>query len=355
MLRSIIIKVLLLPFSLLYGLVVMLRNYLYDKDILSSSNFSLPVIAIGNLSVGGSGKTPHIEYLVRLLKDHINVGTLSRGYKRKTTGYVRVQTNHQASQTGDEPLQFKRKFPTIDVAVSESRDIGIISMVRDNPAIQTVLLDDAFQHRAVKPGLNILLTEYSHPFFNDFLLPSGRLREARSGYKRADIIIVTKCPEELSVEDRTAFIKKINPTPNQQVFFSRYKYVNPYYLFNPKYTFQLNKNFQVLLLSAIANTDYLMQYLEPRVDEIIQMEFPDHYQFTPNDIGNMKTYFDRMHLKTKVIITTEKDAMRLNEHKDFLIKHNLPVFVLPIEVSFLDKDKQAFDQQIKDFLIHFES
>lgn len=355
MLRSIIIKVLLLPFSLLYGLVVMLRNYLYDKDILSSSNFSLPVIAIGNLSAGGSGKTPHIEYLVRLLKDHINVGTLSRGYKRKTTGYVRVQTNHQPSQTGDEPLQFKRKFPTIDVAVSESRDIGIISMVRDNPTIQTVLLDDAFQHRAVKPGLNILLTEYSHPFFNDFLLPSGRLREARSGYKRADIIIVTKCPEELSVEDRTVFIKKINPTPNQQVFFSRYKYVNPYYLFNPKYTFQLNKNFQVLLLSAIANTDYLMQYLEPRVDEIIQMEFPDHYQFTPNDIGNMKTYFDRMHLKTKVIITTEKDAMRLNEHKDFLIKHNLPVFVLPIEVSFLDKDKQAFDQQIKDFLIHFES
>lgn len=355
MLRSIIIKVLLLPFSLLYGLVVMLRNYLYDKDILSSSNFSLPVIAIGNLSVGGSGKTPHIEYLVRLLKDHINVGTLSRGYKRKTTGYVRVQTNHQPSQTGDEPLQFKRKFPTIDVAVSESRDIGIISMVRDNPTIQTVLLDDAFQHRAVKPGLNILLTEYSHPFFNDFLLPSGRLREARSGYKRADVIIVTKCPEELSVEDRTAFIKKINPTLNQQVFFSRYKYVNPYYLFNPKYTFQLNKNFQVLLLSAIANTDYLMQFLEPSVNEIIQMEFPDHYQFTPNDIGNMKTYFDRMHLKTKVIITTEKDAMRLNEHKDFLIKHNLPVFVLPIEVSFLDKDKQAFDQQIKDFLIHFES
>ena len=186
MLRSIIIRLLLLPFSLLYGLVVTIRNYFYDKDIMSSTNFSLPVISVGNLSVGGSGKTPHIEYLIRLLKNHINIGTLSRGYKRKTSGYLQIFQQTKPKDSGDEPLQFKRKFPDIMVAVSESRDIGIISMVRDQPNLQTILLDDAFQHRAVNPHLNILLTEYNRPFYDDFYLPSGRLRESKSGYKRAD-------------------------------------------------------------------------------------------------------------------------------------------------------------------------
>jgi tetraacyldisaccharide 4'-kinase len=355
MLRSIVIKLLLLPFSLIYGLVVIIRNYMYDKNIMSSTSFSLPVISVGNLSVGGSGKTPHIEYLIRLLKDHINIGTLSRGYKRKTSGYLQIFQNTKPKDSGDEPLQFKRKFPDIMVAVSENRDIGIISMVRDKPDIQTILLDDAFQHRAVSPHLNILLTEYNRPFYDDFFLPSGRLRESRSGYKRADIIVITKCPEQLSTSERDEIIKKIEPQKGQQIFFSKYKYAKPYYLFDPKYTFELNSDFQVLLLSAIANTDYLMQYLEPKVSEIVQMEFPDHYDFSPNDIANMNTYFNRMHKQKKVIITTEKDAMRLNEHKDYLTKNNLPVFVLPIEVEFLNNDKQGFDKNIQNALLEFEA
>lgn len=355
MLRSIIIRLLLLPFSLIYGLVVTIRNYFYDKNIMSSTSFSLPVISVGNLSVGGSGKTPHIEYLIRLLKDHINIGTLSRGYKRKTSGYLQIFQQTKPKDSGDEPLQFKRKFPDIMVAVSENRDIGIISMVRDQPNLQTILLDDAFQHRAVHPHLNILLTEHNRPFYNDFFLPSGRLRESRSGYKRADLIIVTKCPDQLDASERAQIINNINPQEGQQVFFSKYKYAKPYYLFDPKYTFELNNSFQVLLLSAIANTDYLLQYLEPKVDEIVQMEFPDHYDFTPNDIGNMLTYFNRMHKDKKVIITTEKDAMRLNEHKDFLVKNNLPVFVLPIEVEFMENDGAKFNQAIQNSLISFES
>lgn len=355
MLRSIIIRLLLLPFSLLYGLVVTIRNYFYDKDIMSSTNFSLPVISVGNLSVGGSGKTPHIEYLIRLLKNHINIGTLSRGYKRKTSGYLQIFQQTKPKDSGDEPLQFKRKFPDIMVAVSESRDIGIISMVRDQPNLQTILLDDAFQHRAVNPHLNILLTEYNRPFYDDFYLPSGRLRESKSGYKRADIIVVTKCPELITPIEREEIIKKINPHQGQQVFFSKFKYAKPYYLFDPKYIFNINTEFQVLLLSAIANTDYLIQYLEPKVSEIVQMEFPDHYDFTPNDIGNMLTYFNRMHKQKKVIITTEKDAMRLNEHKEFLVKNNLPVFVLPIEVEFLENDASLFNKAIQDSLLSFES
>jgi len=355
MLRSIIIRLLLLPFSLLYGLVVTIRNYFYDKNIMSSTNFSLPVISVGNLSVGGSGKTPHIEYLIRLLKNHINIGTLSRGYKRKTSGYLQIFQQTKPKDSGDEPLQFKRKFPDIMVAVSESRDIGIISMVRDQPNLQTILLDDAFQHRAVNPHLNILLTEYNRPFYDDFYLPSGRLRESKSGYKRADLIIVTKCPELITPIEREEIIKKIDPHQGQQVFFSKFKYAKPYYLFDPKYTFNINTEFQVLLLSAIANTDYLIQYLEPKVSEIVQMEFPDHYDFTPNDIGNMLTYFNRMHKQKKVIITTEKDAMRLNEHKEFLVKNNLPVFVLPIEVEFLENDALLFNKAIQDSLLSFES
>ena len=355
MLRWFIIRLLLLPFSLIYGLIVAIRNYFYDKGILSSTSFSLPVISVGNLSVGGSGKTPHIEYLINLLKDHIHIGTLSRGYKRKTSGYLEVFGHSLPKNTGDEPLQFKRKFPEIMVAVSENRDTGIISMVGDRPHLQTILLDDAFQHRAVKPHLNIMLTEYARPFFDDFFLPSGRLREWRSSYKRADVIIVTKCPDDLSPEKRKEFLEKIKPMDHQKVFFSKYEYSTPYYLFNPKYTFELREDFQILLLSAIANTDYLMNYLEPKVEQIVEMEYPDHYHFTPNDIGKLNTYFGRMHKKEKVIITTEKDAMRLNEHKDYLVKNKLPVFVLPVKVKFLGNDEALFNEHIQQFLVNFES
>ena len=252
MVQNVLVKILLAPFSLLYGLGVSIRDFLCRKGLLKGIEFNLPVIAVGNLSVGGAGKTPHIEYMIRLLKDYLEIATLSRGYKRKTKGFLTVHPRMTAEQVGDEPLQFKRKFPDVLVTVAESRTFAIPKIVMDRPEMQVVLLDDAFQHRSIKPGLNILLTEFSHPFTRDFLLPSGRLREWRSAYERADIIIVSKCPKEVSEEEKQVLIKEIKPFPNQKIYFSFYDYYQPYYIFNPKYTAILQPDVDVLLICALA-------------------------------------------------------------------------------------------------------
>ena len=266
MIQQILYKIFLAPVSLLFGLGVSLRDFFYRTGLLKGVEFNIPVISVGNLSVGGAGKTPHIEYLIRLLNSYINVATLSRGYKRKTKGYLRVQPNMNAEQAGDEPLQFKRKFPDITVAVAESRTFAIPQIVMDKPDTQVVLLDDAFQHRSVKPGLNILLTEYSHPFTRDYLLPSGRLREWRSAYERADVIIVSKCPMQMPTEEKQAFIEEIKPLAHQKIFFSFYDYYQAYYIFNRQYVLELNPELDVLLVCAIARTDYVLEYLEEKVN-----------------------------------------------------------------------------------------
>ena len=200
MVRDFILKVLLSPFAILFGIGVAFKNILYRVGLLKGLRFSIPVINLGNLTVGGAGKTPHTEYLIRLLKEYITVSTLSRGYGRSTKGYLHVHAGNTADQVGDEPLQYKRKFPDITVAVCESRSLGIPKLIQHNPNVQSILLDDAYQHRSVEPALNILLTEHDHRFTHDFLLPVGRLREWRSAYKRADRIIVTKCPHDLSLK-----------------------------------------------------------------------------------------------------------------------------------------------------------
>jgi tetraacyldisaccharide 4'-kinase len=202
MIQNVLFKILMAPFSLLYGIGVSLRNTFYKTGVLKSISFNLPIISVGNLSVGGAGKTPHIEYLIRLLKDYLNVATVSRGYKRKTKGFLFVKPKMNAEQVGDEPLQFKRKFQDVAVTVSESRTFAIPEILGEHPDTQVVLLDDAFQHRSIKPGLNILLTEFSKPFTKDFLLPSGRLREWRSAYQRADVVVVSKCPREVTQEEK---------------------------------------------------------------------------------------------------------------------------------------------------------
>ena len=206
MIQNLLVKILLSPFSLLFGLGVSFRDFLYRKELLKGIEFNIPVISVGNLSIGGAGKTPHIEYLIRLLKDYVNIATLSRGYKRKTKGFMVVHPRNTAEQVGDEPLQFKRKFPDIEVAVAEDRSFAIPELLKWNAELQIVLLDDAFQHRSIKPGLNILLTQFNLPFTRDFLLPSGRLREWRSAYERADIIVVSKCPIDVSEEEK----KRVN-------------------------------------------------------------------------------------------------------------------------------------------------
>ncbi len=354
MVQNLLVRILLLPLSLLYGLGVALRDWLYRTGLLKSIRFDIPVISIGNLSVGGAGKTPHIEYLIRLLKEYINVATLSRGYGRKTQGYIEVQPTMRATETGDEPLQFKRKFPEIVVTVSESRAFGVPRILADHPDTQVILLDDAFQHRAVTPGLNILLTEYSHPFTQDWLLPVGRLREWRSAYRRSDVIIVTKCPAQISETDKARLLRTINPFPHQQVFFSWYAYERPYYLFNPRYVADLQQDWEAILVSAIARTDYLTDYLQEKLEAVTILEYEDHRLFTTDDVLEIKNTFERLPAAQKILLTTEKDAVRLDLHREYLIAHQLPIFVLPVQVRFHFDEGDAFDQLIKDFLLNFK-
>lgn len=355
MIQTTLVKILLSPFSLLYGLGVSIRNAFYKQGILREVEFSVPVISVGNLSVGGTGKTPHIEYLIRLLKDYIFVATLSRGYQRKSKGFVNIQPSHNAEEAGDEPLMFKRKYPDILVGVAESRTFGILEILKAQTQTQVILLDDAFQHLSVKPGLNILLTDFNAPFTRDYLLPSGRLREWRSAYRRADIIIVSKCPPELSQEEKNRIISEIKPFPHQRVFFSYYEYGSPYYLFNGQQRIALNGKLDALLISAIAGTGYLTDYLESRTTSLRTLEFEDHHYFSPYDMSQLKRIFENMEGNRKVILTTEKDAVRLELHREFLLESKIPVFVLPARVAFHFGEGPAFDQIVKDYLMNFRA
>ncbi len=354
MAQDIVIRILLLPFSLLYGLGVGFRNLLYRSGVLRSVHFDLPVISVGNLTMGGTGKSPHIEYLVAWLHQFIDVAVLSRGYGRKSVGFRAVSLLDNAEQVGDEPLQIKRNHPQVSVNVSESRALGVPELIKQNPSTQCVLLDDAFQHLAVTPGLNILLTEYSHPFTRDWLLPSGRLREWRQGYRRADIIIVTKCPDSMTALQRQALLTEIDPYPRQRVYFSRYQYDTTYDLIRPDLRRNLDPDMNVLLVSAIANTDYLLQHLGSQVRSVQTMEFEDHHFFKEDELNDLSRRFKSMTATNKVIVTTAKDATRLELHRDFLWKEQLPILVLPVAVRFCDDDEPAFQEDIKQFLLNFK-
>ncbi len=353
MIQHRLIQILLIPFSLLYGLGVGLRNFAYKYNLLKGVEFNIPLISVGNLTIGGAGKTPHIEYLIQLLKDYINVATLSRGYGRKTKGFLLVKPTNSAEEVGDEPLQFKRKFPNILVSVSENRTFAIPQLLMEQPDLQAVLLDDAFQHRNIDPGLNILLTEYQYPYTKDFLLPSGRLREWSSAAQRADIIIVSKCPSELSDWKRQEMIAELAPLNYQKIFFSYYTYLKPYYIFNTIYRAPLNPELTVLLISAIARTEYLVEHLETQVDSVRVLQYEDHHYFTNYDVSHLKRNFDQIDSPNKIILTTEKDAMRLELHKEYLLEHKLPVFVLPAEVAFHGTDGEQFNQTVQQFLLNF--
>jgi len=355
MVQNLLLKILLSPVSLLYGAGVGFRNLMYRTGLLKGIEFDLPVISVGNLSVGGAGKTPHIEYLVRLLNGYLEVATLSRGYKRKTKGFLLAKADMTAEQVGDEPLQFKRKFPEMTVAVCESRAFGIPEIMSRHPDTQVVLLDDAFQHRSVKPGLNIMLTEFLHPFTRDYLLPSGRLREWRAAYERADYIIVSKCPRRMEPEQQHAMIEEIKPQDHQRLYFSYYDYGRPYYLFNPRYQLKLEPDLDVLLICAIARTEYLTDYLEEQVGSVQVQEYEDHHFFTKYDVGQLKANFDRLESNKKVILTTEKDAMRLEMHRSFMLENDMPIFALPVEVKFHFGDAERFDTDVKEFLLNFKA
>lgn len=358
MINNIFYRVLMSPFALLYGGIVKMRQLSYQLQLLRSSRFDVPTIVVGNLSTGGVGKSPHIEYLIRLLEPYINVAVLSRGYKRKTEGFRLVQPENTALEVGDEPLQFKRKYPSVPVAVGERRAYAIPQMLYQHPDIQTVLLDDAFQHLAVRPYMNVLVTEYSRPYTRDYILPMGNLREGRSGAERADIIVVSKCPTEMQIAEKQRFIKEINPHSQQKVFFSYYDYATPYHILDPSVFLQndnaLDAETEVLLVTGIARVDYLVEHLSHRVKAVTTLSFEDHRIFSNYDVAHVKTLFDQMTGRKKVILTTEKDATRLELHKAYIVENQLNIYAIPIEVKFLFDEQATFDNEIKQRLLDFK-
>jgi len=341
---------LLLPFSLLYGLVVIIRNWFYDAGFFKSYKFDKPVISIGNLDVGGAGKSPMTEYLVRLLKNNYKLATLSRGYGRKTQGYLTATATTTATNLGDEPAQFKHKFPDITVAVCEKRVEGLKQLL---PEHDVIVLDDAYQHRAVSPGLSILLFDYNRLSEPHLLLPAGNLREPFSGRWRAQVIILTKCPAGLTNDEKEKAYQKIAPLPYQQLFFSAIAY-QPLEGFDGKPSgMSIDKDTTIFLLTGIANAKPLLKYLTGFTNHIIHHNYPDHHQFTPKNIAKLAAEFNTCKTEKKLIITTEKDAQRLEDswfRSPLPGAKSLPVFVVPIKVEFLDESGQQFDQLITNYV-----
>lgn len=340
-------RILLFPFSLLYGLIIIIRNFLYNKNIIRSVAFNLPIVNIGNLSVGGTGKSPMVEYLVALLKSGYHVGTISRGYKRKTKGYVLANPATTALEIGDEPMQFYTKFPDIAVAVGEERIVAVPQLLHDRPGTQVIILDDAYQHRAIQAGLNILLTDCGDLFTRDFFLPTGNLRDQRSSYKRANIIVVTKCPPDLSLTEKQSIIEEIKPLPQQHVFFTTMVYGTPYHIITHN-SQNILLHHEVLLIAGIAKPEPLKNYLVQHSYAYEEIAYSDHHIFTIDDLRTIMHKFNAIDATEKLIITTEKDAVRLHKFKEQLI--DIPIFALPIAHSFLFNEGIHFDNIVHTFI-----
>lgn len=332
-----LLRKLLFPFALIYGIISWIRNVLFDYGILKSHSFDFPVIAVGNLSVGGTGKTPQIEYIIRLLSDKYKVATLSRGYKRTSKGYVLANSNTTAETIGDEPFQFYSKFKNIQVAVDSNRKNGIENLLSQTNKPEIILLDDAFQHRKVEAGFYILLTTYNDLYTNDFILPIGNLREHRSGAKRADIVIVTKCPKNLSITEQKNIEKKLMLASHQDLYFSYIDYDD--YIYSDKRKLKVTeiKDKEKLLIAGIAKPTPFFEYLKLPNDT--NMTFPDHHNFTENDVAEIKKKS-----KEKFIITTEKDYVRLKNKLD-----NETLFYLPIKSKFISGEDN-FEHSIFKFI-----
>lgn len=343
----------LLPLSVLYGWGVSVRNKLYDWNWKKTKSFDLPVICIGNLSVGGTGKTPHTEYLIRLLQQEgLQVATLSRGYKRHTKGYKLADTQSTAAQIGDEPCQMKQKFPEVRVAVDENRCHGIEQLMQlKQPEVDVVLLDDAFQHRAVKAGLNILLTDYNRLFCDDQLLPAGRLREPADGMQRAQLVVVTKCPEDIKPIDFNIIGKKLNLFPYQKLFFSTFRYGDLQPLQKAaQQSFRPLKHFtgeeEVLLVTGIASPQPLVEKVKRHTPHVTLMAFDDHHDFTPRDLKQITERFLNMKEGNRYLITTEKDAVKLTVHPHFNEILKAGSYLLPIGIEILQNQQELFNQNI---------
>lgn len=341
--------ILFLPISLIYGACVFVRNKLFDWKILKEQRFDIPVIGIGNLSVGGTGKTPHVEYIIDLLKDKYKIATLSRGYGRQTKGFVKGTAKSTYKDIGDEPMQYVGKYPDIAVAVCEKRVNGIQELLEtDHPDV--IILDDAFQHRYVKPGLNILLTDFFHLYSNDFILPSGSLREFRSASKRADIIVVTKTDPHVSSSMMNEIIaKKLCVRPHQKLFFSYIKYLRPKSLFTDE-PIDVNHVTTIFMVTGIANPYPFQEYLKTHCTEIYPFKFSDHHNFKEKEITDLIDEFNRHLAPNKIMVTTEKDAQRLRVKPFSYLLKDLPIYYVPIQIAFRKVEQPTFDSIIKEFM-----
>jgi tetraacyldisaccharide 4'-kinase len=344
-------RILLFPFAILYWLGIVIRNWLFDLSISKSSSFGLPLICVGNLSVGGTGKSPMVEYLIRLLKDKFVVATLSRGYKRKTKGYSLASSSSTALEIGDEPMQFHLKFPGISVAVGEERLVAIAQLLHDRPGTQAIILDDAFQHRSVKAGLNILLTECGNLFTRDFYLPAGSLRDLKSQYRRAQVIVVTKCDPALSSGEKEKIVQEINLQQDQSIFFTSVQYGSIYHILH-KSTIELNQETEVVLVSGIANPKPLKDWLQKNCKTYHLLQYSDHHIFSIDDLKEIRKKFESVPSPARIILTTEKDAVRLlkfsAEIKDW------PIYVVPVRHDFLFGEEKRFNEKVINFINDFK-
>lgn len=344
-------RILLLPFSLIYGFIVIIRNWLYNKKIFHTAQFNLPVICVGNLVLGGTGKSPMIEYLIELLQDKFYVGTISRGYKRKTKGYALANENTTALEIGDEPMQFHVKFPHAAVAVGEERVVAIPQLLHDKPNTEVVLLDDAFQHRAIKAGFNILLTEQDDLYAYDFFFPTGNLRDQKNSAKRADVIVVTKCNPHLSEKKKEKISNYLKLREAQKIFFTAIEYQRPYHILTRE-KIDITISDEILLVYGIANPVPLKKYISEHTSAYEEISYSDHHIFSIDDLKDINKKFNAIKADNKFILTTEKDAVRLLKFKDQL--KDMPLYVLPISHKFLFNEGEEFNSAVIDFVTNFK-
>lgn len=347
-------SILLYPLSFLYGLVTAFRNFLYNAELLKSHSFDIPVICIGNLTAGGTGKTPMTEYLADLLCNEFQLAVLSRGYKRRSRGFIIASENSGPDDIGDEPRQIADKFPGITVAVDRLRVHGIHELLKQKPDINVVILDDAFQHRSIKPGYSILLSDFSRLMVHDKLLPYGNLRESISNIRRADMIIITKTPVTLPPIQRRLIAKDIQKAAYQSLIFTSIKYMTPLPVFSDikavKNIFKQGAKPDILLLTGIANPEPLAEYLLPMAGEILSLTFGDHHRFTDSDIKEISGRWESLKSSRKYLITTEKDAVRLREFTNIAESIRKASYYIPVGIDFLNDDKKEFDNMIIEYV-----
>jgi len=346
----------LYPVSIIYGLITGLRNFIYSAGIIPSKEFHLPVICVGNITVGGTGKTPHTEYLIRLLHKDFKVATLSRGYKRKTSDFRIASSTSLVSEIGDEPMQMFQKYPDVMVTVDRNRVHGVKSILEENPEIEVIILDDAFQHRRITPGFSILLSDFERLMVRDHMMPYGNLRESIGNMRRADIILITKCQENITAIQRRLIVKEVDKAPYQNLYFTSLTYSPAISVFNdndPNIVQMDLSQFQgcgIVLITGIANPLSLKEYLQETTGDIIHLSFPDHYSFKEKDINTIYSAYSNLKSTTRYLITTEKDAVRLREFTNITEPIRSALFYIPVGIHFLNEDGNEFDNMIVDYV-----